>query len=62
MGGESTFNSDGDGVALMWMVFRRPMPATDGRFVAVRLKYDSSLLVFLYCGLLKFGLVLENLI
>ena len=33
---------------------------TDGRFGAVRLKYDSNLLVFLFGGLLKFGSVLED--
>ena len=59
-GGESTCNSVADGGSAEVDGSSVANSTTDGRFGAVRLKYDSNLLVFLFGGLLKFGSVQED--
>ena len=49
----------------LWVVslhLVQSVTGVDGGIGAIRLKYDSNLLVFLFGGLLKFSSVLEDLI
>ena len=60
MGGECTFNSVGDGGSAEVDGSSVANSTKDGGFGAIRLKYDSNLLVFLFGGLFKVRSVLED--